>query len=137
MRSWFPHQGSSPCPLQWKHDIRTIEPPRKSLSGLLIESRSPFISCPFLHLLVICISLLFPDNSRHSGPLKMPAWPSSLITSHSSSVQPVDFLVTILTSNPACLLVLLLLLPTSSTLQHLLHSAYIVMCHLSSLQTRS
>ena len=123
MRSWFPHQGSNPCSLQWKHGVPIIEPPRKSLYGLLIESRSLLISCPFLHLLAICISLLFPDNSKHSGPLEMPAWPPPLIPSHSSSVYPVDFLVTVLTINPACLLGVLPLLPASPTLQHLLHSA--------------
>ena len=28
--SYFPDQGSNPCPLQWKHGVLTIGPPGKS-----------------------------------------------------------------------------------------------------------
>ena len=34
--SYFPNQGSNPCPLQWKYGVLTTGPPGKSLSRFLI-----------------------------------------------------------------------------------------------------
>ena len=31
----FPDQGLNPCPLQWKHDVLTTEPPGKSQTYVL------------------------------------------------------------------------------------------------------
>ena len=33
--TFFPHQGSNPCPLQWKHSVLAIGPPGKSLKDFL------------------------------------------------------------------------------------------------------
>ena len=56
MRSYFPHQGSNPCPLQWKLRVPTTAPPGKSWRWIFLTVIGA------LFTLIKLFNLKFPLN---------------------------------------------------------------------------
>ena len=57
--SWFPHQDSNPCPLQWKHSVLTTGSPDKSPSFLTEWFNLP-LHCPVPQLHLSSLPLCWP-----------------------------------------------------------------------------
>ena len=69
--SWFPNQGSNPCPMHWEHGVLTTGPPGKSLCVVFFFFflLNLFIIYLFLAVLGLCFCARAFSSCGKWGPL--------------------------------------------------------------------